>query len=217
MNLDNYSSLVALTLLNNCSLLVVSKNQNIESVKEVFDAGQRAFAENRVQSLLERKTLLPDTIEWHLTGSLQRNKVKLVAPFIKLIHSVDSLILLDEIEKQAIRNNRKIDVLLQVYISHDPTKFGFCIDELRQNISSNAFNKYPNINIKGLMGMATLTDDEQLITADFAFLKSLFDSLSAERFFSTPTPILSMGMSSDYAIAIAQGSNMIRVGSKIFN
>jgi PLP dependent protein len=199
----------------NVQLIVVSKFRTIEEIQRAYNTGHRDFAENRVQALLERKEALPNDIQWHLIGHLQTNKVKQIAPFIQCIQSVDSLKLLQEINNQALRNKRNIDCLLQIYISHDETKFGLSKEECLQLINSNEFKNMNNIRITGLMGMATFTEDVTLIRSEFESIKNLFDELKTN-YFGKEFKHLSIGMSSDYKIAITCGSNMIRVGSSIF-
>jgi pyridoxal phosphate enzyme (YggS family) len=199
----------------NVQLVVVSKFRTINEIQKAYNTGHRVFAENRVQALMERKEALPQDIEWHLIGHLQTNKVKFISPFIKCIQSVDSLKLLQEINQQALKNERIIDCLLQIYISHDETKFGLSREECLQLIESKEFKTMNNIRITGLMGMATLTEDENLIRSEFETIKALFDELKT-KYFGEEFKHLSIGMSSDYKIAIACGSNMIRVGSSIF-
>ena len=198
-------------------LLAVSKTKSVELIMEAYEAGQRVFGENRVQDLLEKHSLLPNDIEWHHIGHLQTNKVKYLAPFVSLIHAVDSLKLLVEINKQAKRNDRVISCLLQVHIAEEETKFGFAEGELLDMISKIQERKPENIRIKGLMGMATYTNDENQIRKEFHNLHCTFERLKRE--FSHVLPDLnelSMGMSGDYPIAIEEGSTMIRVGSLIF-
>jgi PLP dependent protein len=196
----------------NVTLVVVTKTQQAEKIMEVYDAGYKIFGENKVQELLEKYETLPKDIQWHLIGHLQTNKVKYIAPFVHLIHSVDSLKLLQEIDKQALRNNRGIDCLLQIHIAQEETKFGFDFNEAEQIINANQLK---NVSIVGLMGMATNTNNEEQIKSEFHSLKSFFDKLKSQ----TQNPlfqILSMGMSSDYKIAIKEGSTMVRIGSSIF-
>ena len=192
-------------------LVAVSKTKSKKDILESYEAGQRVFGENKVQEMTRKHELLPKDIEWHMIGHVQSNKVKYMAPFVTLIHGVDSLKLLKEINKQALKNNRVISCLLQVNIAKESTKFGLsnmeCIEALR------AAESLENIIIKGLMGMATYTDDLTQIEQEFDGLKQLYDQLAKKH---SKFEILSMGMSGDYKIAIAKGSNMIRVGSKIF-
>ena len=192
------------------SLVAVSKTKSAESIQEAYNAGQRDFGENKVQEMVQKWEALPRDIQWHMIGHVQRNKVKYMAPFVHLIHGVDTQKLLLEIEKQAAKNDRVINCLLQVHIAEESSKFGFEPNEVAAVLKQN--QSLSHVNIIGLMGMATLTDDKEQIKREFQQLKSLFDELFA----SKPNPVLSMGMSGDYPLAIATGSNMIRVGSLIF-
>lgn len=198
-------------------LIAVSKTKSVEEIREAYDAGQRAFGENQVQELVEKQAALPKDISWHMIGHLQRNKVKYIAPFITLIHAVDSLKLLVEINKQAEKNNRVIDCLLQVYIADEDTKFGLDYDEIIELLRSEELPTLKNVRITGLMGIATNTDKEKLIREEFYELKTLFNGIKVSFFRKDDSfKNLSMGMSSDYKIAIEQGSTMIRLGSTIF-
>jgi len=198
-------------------LIAVSKTKPVSDIEEAYRAGQRAFGENLVQELVQKQEMLPKDIEWHLIGHLQTNKVKYIAPFISLIASVDSLRLLQEIDKQAAKNKRIIDCLLQVYISDEDTKFGLEYDELIELLRSDTFASLAHIRITGLMGIASNTDNERVIRDEFYELKTFFDGIKQSFFRKEDSfRILSMGMSSDYKIAIEQGSNMIRLGSTIF-
>jgi len=192
--------------------VAVSKVQPIESIKALYQLGHRDFGENYVQELLAKEAALPKDIRWHFIGHLQSNKVKYIAPFVHLIHGVDSESLLKEINKQAIKNNRVIDCLLQVHIAMEDTKFGFDENELTQLLlkPNNIIQDLKSIHIKGLMGMASFSDDVNLVRSEFKKLKELYNKLN------TSFSILSMGMSGDYKIALEEGSNMIRVGSLIF-
>lgn len=196
----------------NVELVAVSKFHSVEKIKEVYDCGQRVFGENKVQELLSKVDLLPKDIQWHLIGHLQTNKVKYIASFIDTIQSVDSEKLLLEINKEAARYDRKIKVLLQVKIAEEDTKYGLEITEAKEIFSNYLENKYPNIEILGLMGMATFTDNKNQIKSEFLVLKSLFDELSKFRKLET----LSMGMSDDFKLAIDCGSTSVRIGSAIF-
>lgn len=201
----------------NCRLIAVSKTKPQELIQEAYDAGQRVFGENKVQELLVKYENLPKDIEWHMIGHLQSNKVKYIAPFVHLIHSVDSLKLLKEINKQGAKNDRVINCLLQVYIANEDTKFGLSKDELLELVNSEAFQSFNNIKISGLMGMATNTDNQSQIQREFHSLKALFEEFDKQ--LSMPNISLSeisMGMSGDYPIAIEEGSTLIRVGSAIF-
>ncbi|OFY87988.1 MAG: YggS family pyridoxal phosphate enzyme [Bacteroidetes bacterium RIFCSPLOWO2_12_FULL_35_15] len=198
------------------TLVVVTKTQPVSKIMEVYTAGQRVFGENKVQELIDKQAQLPKDIEWHLIGHLQTNKVKYIAPFVSLIHSVDSFKLLQEINKQAFKNNRIIACLLQIYIANEDTKFGLSFDEAQELIGSEELKQLKNIKIVGLMGMASNTDNKNVIIKELHSLKLFFEKnkdLSAANF---QLSILSMGMSADYPIAIAEGSTMIRVGSSIF-
>ena len=198
-------------------IVAVSKNQPVSRIKEAYDAGQRIFGENRVQELIAKQPLLPSDTEWHLIGHLQTNKVKYIASFVKLIHSVESLRLLLEIDREAERSNRCVDCLLQIYISTDETKFGLDIPEALTLLQSAEYRKLKNVRITGLMGMATFTDDEALIRSEFRLLKNCFDSFSREFFRERPEfKEISMGMSGDYKIAVTEGSTMVRIGTAIF-
>lgn len=194
-------------------LVVVTKTHPAERIQEIYDAGHKTFGENKVQELTEKYKLLPKDIEWHLIGHLQTNKVKQIAPFASLIQSVDSLKLLKEINKCAEKENRIIDCLLQIHIAREETKFGLSFEETEDLLISDEFKQMKNIRITGLMGMATLTDNETQIRNEFRSLKRFFDKTKDQL---PGLNILSMGMSSDYKIAIEEGSNLIRVGSAIF-
>jgi len=207
---------IKLTLPDSVTLIVVTKTQPIEKLLEVYDAGHKIFGENKVQEILEKKNQLPIDVDWHLIGHLQTNKVKYIAPFIKLIHSVDSLKLLQEINKQAQKNNRIIDCLLQIYIANEETKFGLNFSEAEQILNSEELKKLNNIKILGLMGMASNTNNKEQIAKEFKSLKTFFDSTKKHSMAKYQLSFLSMGMSSDYLLAIEIGSNMIRVGSSIF-
>ncbi len=199
-------------------LIAVSKTKPVELLLEAYELGVRDFGENKVQELVEKEQQLPNDIRWHMIGHLQRNKVKYVAPFVYLIHGVDSLKLLKEIDKQGQKVGRKIRCLLQIHIAEEETKFGFSPDEVSQLLNDPAFLEMKNIEIKGLMGMATFTEDTNQIRKEFRGLKELFDLLSVQHAEkdNVAMNILSMGMSGDYQIALEEGSNMVRVGSSIF-
>ncbi len=199
------------------TLIAVSKTHSAKLVMQAYNAGQRVFGENRVQELLSKQPILPADIEWHLIGHLQTNKVKYIAPFVALIHSVDSLKLLKEINKEAAKNSRVIDCLLQVYIAQEETKFGLSQEELFELIENPEVGSLKNCRIVGLMGMATFTDNENQIRNEFRMLKGIFDTIKVRYNYLSPYfNEISMGMSSDYAIAIEEGTTMIRVGSAIF-
>lgn len=208
---QNYQAILS-QLPENVKLVTVSKTNPAEKIKEVYDLGQRAYGENKVQELLEKQPVLPNDIEWHLIGHLQTNKVKYIAGFISMIESIDSEKLLKEVDKEALKKNRKINVLLQVKIAKEDTKFGLTVDEAKAIFNQYLNGNFPNIEIKGLMGMGSFVDDETQIREEFSVLKNLFDELSQLK----SLEILSMGMSGDFPIAIESGSNSVRVGSAIF-
>jgi PLP dependent protein len=198
-------------------LIAVSKTKPEEEIMEAYDAGQRVFGENMVQELADKYEHLPKDIEWHLIGHLQSNKVKYIAPFVTMIQSVDSLKLLHEIDKHAQKHNRVIDCLLQVYIADEETKYGLGFDETIELLRSEEFSSLKNVRIRGLMGIATNTENEKQIKEEFYELKTFFDGIKQSFFRKEDSfDTLSMGMSSDYKIAIEQGSNMVRLGSTIF-
>lgn len=198
-------------------LIAVSKNQPAEAVAEAYEAGQRIFGENLVQEMVDKQVQLPPDIEWHLIGHLQSNKVKYIAPFVKLIHAVDSLKLLKEIDKHALKNNRVIDCLLQIYIADEETKFGLEFDEVIELLRSDDYKNLRNVRITGLMGIATNSVSERQVQTEFEELKVLFDGLK-HSFFNEVDYFteLSMGMSADYKLAMEEGSTMVRIGSNIF-
>ncbi len=199
-----------------CQLIAVSKTHSAEKVLEAYQAGQRIFGENKVQEMSAKWEILPKDIEWHLIGHLQTNKVKHIVPFVSLIHSVDSRKLLEEINKQAKKVNRKINCLLQVYIAREETKFGFSEKELLELLTDKNLSLMDSISICGLMGMATLTDDMEQIRKEFKSLKSLFEKIKAMGIAPDSFREISMGMSSDYKIAMEEGSTMVRIGTAIF-
>ncbi len=205
-----YNEIVGFSTSKNTTLVAVSKIKPASDIQEMYDLGQRDFGENYVQELVEKQAQLPSDILWHFIGHLQSNKVKYIAPFVYLIQSVDSEKLLKEIDKQAAKNNRKINVLLQVYIAEEQTKFGFDETELM----TLDVDLFPNVNIIGLMGMATFTDDKEKVKKEFKLLQSFYTQFGTAKKVVLNT--LSMGMSDDYALAISCGSNMIRIGSLLF-
>jgi pyridoxal phosphate enzyme (YggS family) len=214
---DNIKSLKKETGDINVTLLAVSKTKPAADLQQAYDAGQRLFGENTVQELVEKQEQLPKDIEWHLIGHLQTNKVKYVAPFISMIQSVDSLKLLQEINKHAEKNKRVIDCLLQIYIADEETKFGLGFDEAIELLRSEEYAALKNIRIRGLMGIATNTDVEKQIKDEYYELKTFFDGIKVSFFRKEESfDTLSMGMSSDYKVAIEQGSTMVRLGSTIF-
>jgi len=199
-------------------LVAVSKTKPVEDILELYELGQRDFGENYVQELVDKQALLPKDIRWHFIGHLQSNKVKYIAPFVHLIHGVDSLKLLKEINKEAGKNNRIIDVLLQVYIAQEETKFGLDEEELKTlyNKNSDGLHELRNVRINGFMGMASFSDDLQKVRGEFRYLKSLFDWYADLPIANCQLSILSMGMSGDYKIAVEEGSTMVRIGSLLF-
>jgi len=201
----------------NTTLVAVSKTKPVSAIQAMYDRGQRIFGENRVQELVEKEGVLPKDIEWHQIGHLQTNKVKYIAPFVRLIHAVDSFKLLKEINKQAVKNDRVIDCLLQFHIAEESSKFGFDAEEVTKVLTSETYKSFDNIRIVGVMGMATFTDDEAQVKQEFSHLKGLFDTLK-NTFFSTDAHFkeISMGMSGDYQLAISEGSTMVRIGSLLF-
>ena len=203
--------------LGQCKLLAVSKTYPVEKILEAYHIGQRLFGENRVQELCEKQPRLPADVEWHQIGSLQTNKVKYIAPFVSLIHSVESQKLLVEINRQAERNNRTINCLLQMHIAVEETKQGLDKRELEELLNSTEYSGMKNIQICGLMGMATNTDNQEQVRKEFSGLCQLFNELKGSHFANQPRfTELSMGMSSDYKIAIEEGSTMVRIGSAVF-
>jgi pyridoxal phosphate enzyme (YggS family) len=201
------------TLPPQVTLVAVSKTKPAALVQEAYEAGQRDFGENYVQELVDKQQALPSDIRWHFIGHLQSNKVKFIAPFIYLIHGVDSFKLLQEIDRQGKKNGRVIDCLLQIHIAAEETKFGFSFAECEDMMNEPAFAELKNVKIRGMMAMASNTDDQDQIRAEFAGLKRFFDTMSNN---VLEMDILSAGMSGDYQIAIEQGSTMIRIGSSIF-
>ncbi len=217
VNKEALSHLIQVTKDKNVKLIAISKTKTEKDILEVYNVGQKVFGENKVQELVQKYENLPKDIEWHLVGTLQTNKVKYIAPFVHLIHSVDSLKLAIEINKQAEKNNRIIDVLLEVFIAAETTKHGFSEEELIEHLDIHAFEPLKNIRIIGLMGMATFTQNQIVIKNEFAGLKDLFERLKATYFKDNSAfKELSMGMSGDYEIALDKGSTMVRVGSAIF-
>ena len=197
------------------TLVAVSKTKPVPDLMEAYTAGQRIFGENKIQEMVDKWETMPKDIQWQMIGHVQTNKVKYMAPFVNLIHGVDSLKLLEEINKQALKNNRVIDCLLQMHIAEEETKFGLNQGELEALIHSAEFGALKNIKIVGLMGMATFTDNQNQIKKEFLSLKTIFDQLKTTKGFETINT-LSMGMSGDYQLAIEAGSTMVRIGSSIF-
>ena len=193
----------------NVTLVAVSKTKPVSDLMEAYNAGQRIFGENKIQEMTEKWEQMPKDIQWHMIGHIQTNKVRFMAPYVSLIHGVDSLKLLEEINKQALKYNRIIDCLLQIYIAEEETKFGLNESELNELLNSKSFKIFNNVRIVGLMGMATFTDNQIQIRKEFEYLKKIFDKLKN-------LDTLSMGMSGDYKLAIECGSTMVRIGSNIF-
>ncbi|HEX6893152.1 MAG TPA: YggS family pyridoxal phosphate-dependent enzyme [Chryseolinea sp.] len=217
MNIKNNLNNLRQNLPSGCRLIAVSKTKPVEKIMEAYREGHRLFGENKVQELVPKHEALPNDIEWHMIGHLQSNKVKHIASFISMIHSVDSIKLLEEVNKQGLRATRRIECLLQVHIAEEESKFGFSAEEVMQFAESAGAALLKNVKVSGLMGMATLTEDSQQIRKEFKGLKSLFEKLRKS---ALPDNMemkeLSMGMSGDYKIAIEEGSTLIRVGSAIF-
>jgi len=217
MNIEDKLREISITIPDNVKLVAVSKTQPVADILHAYNAGQRIFGENKVQELSEKQTQLPDDIKWHMLGHLQTNKVKYIAPFVSLIHSVDSLKLLKEIDKEAAKNKRIIDCLLEFYIAREESKFGLSMEEALDILNSDDYKNMNHIRICGVMGMASFVDDEAAVRAEFRLLASIFHQLKSDFFagkeyFSE----ISMGMSSDYQIAIEEGSTMLRLGTAIF-
>jgi len=213
VNKQAYEQIITDLGSHHVTLVAVSKTKSVEEIKQLYDLGQRDFGENYVQELVAKRSTLPADIRWHFIGHLQTNKVKQITPFVALVQSVDSLKLLQEIDKQAKKAGMEVDCLLQVHIAQEETKFGFSENELEQVITTLDELPLKHAHVKGLMGMASLTDDMNKVRSEFRYLKSLFDTFSSHR---TEFSTLSMGMSSDYSVAIEEGSTMVRIGSLIF-
>lgn len=211
VNIQQYQQISRELVAVNVTLVAVSKTKPVEDIKALYDAGQKDFGENYVQELVDKQSVLPNNIRWHFIGHLQSNKVKYIAPFVHLIHGVDSLKLLKEIDKQAAKNNRIIDCLLQVHIATEETKFGMDEQELKDTIEQ--LSSFPNVRVRGLMGMASFTDDQEKVRSEFRSLHNIFKQSAMNH---QPSAILSMGMSGDYTIAIEEGSTMVRIGSLLF-
>jgi PLP dependent protein len=214
INKDKYQEIIN-ELNGKATLVAVSKTKPVEDIQQLYDLGHRNFGENYVQELTEKQALLPKDINWHYIGHLQSNKVKYIAPFIHLIHGVDSLGLLKEINKQGLKNNRTIDCLLQVFIAKEETKFGLDSHEL-ETIVNTDLTGLKNVHICGLMGMASFSDNMDLVRSEFKYLKSLYTKYSPRLTNNQQRSTLSMGMSADYKIALEEGSNMVRIGSLLF-
>ena len=213
MSIKNNLNDLKSSLPRHVTLIAVSKTKPVENLMEAYDAGQRIFGENKVQEMVDKYHAMPKDIQWHMIGHLQRNKVKYLAGFVELIHGVDSIKLLQEINKQAQKHDRIIKCLLQIKIAQEDSKFGMSYDDAQELLQSNLLKTLHHINIEGVMGMASFTTDQKQIELEFRHLKHSFDTLKQ---LSPKISIISMGMSGDYPIAIECGSTMIRVGSKIF-
>jgi len=216
VNIHSYNEIKTELDSANITLVAVSKTKPVEDILELYELGQRDFGENYVQELVDKQALLPKDIRWHFIGHLQSNKVKYIAPFVHLIHGVDSLKLLKEINKEAGKNNRIIDVLLQVYIAQEETKFGLDEEELNMIISQYADMLMPSIRICGLMGMASFSEDSEKVRGEFKYLKTLFNKYASLSTIHYQLSTLSMGMSGDYKMAVEEGSTMVRIGSLLF-
>lgn len=213
---ENLSKVKA-KLPSDVELVAVSKTKSNKAILEAYETGQRIFGENRVQELVDKYEALPKDIEWHMIGNLQTNKVKYIAPFVSLIHGVDSFKLLQEINKRAKNEERIIDVLIQFHIAQEDSKSGFTFDEAKEMLESGDFVKLENIHVRGVMGMATFTDNKEQVQDEFRTLNNYFNVFKSHFFkFNETFSVISMGMSGDYEIAIGEGSNMVRIGSTIF-
>lgn len=210
-------NIVRATVPSDVTLIAVSKTKPVSDLQEAYDAGQRIFGENKALEMRDKYQELPKDIQWHFIGHLQTNKIKYIAPFVTLIHAIDSLPLLEAVNKEAAKNNRVIDCLLQFHIAQEETKFGLDMEEAKSLLESESFKNLKNINICGVMGMATFTDDVAQVRNEFKNLKNIFETLK-ENYFKANDSFkeISMGMSDDYPIAIEEGATMVRVGSKIF-
>ncbi|WP_248724977.1 YggS family pyridoxal phosphate-dependent enzyme [Seonamhaeicola sp. ML3] len=211
-NLQNIKS----TLPEHVTLVAVSKTKPVSDIMEAYQAGQKVFGENKIQDMAEKHHVMPKDIEWHMIGHVQRNKVKYMASFVSLIHGVDSIKLLEEINKQAMKHNRVINCLIQIKIASEDSKFGIIPEEAKDILESQAFSELKNIKVVGLMGMATFTDDQEQIEKEFKLLKSTFENLKDIKTENCELKTISMGMSGDYKLAIDCESTMVRVGSSIF-
>lgn len=208
---------VRATIPANVTLVAVSKTKPVSDLQEAYDAGQRIFGENHALEMRDKHEVLPHDIQWHFIGHLQTNKIKYIIPFVSLIHSIDSQNLLEAVNKEAKKHERVADCLLQFHIANEETKFGLDLEEAEALLNSDAFRQMENVRICGVMGMATFTDDEDEIHKEFRHLKTIFDTLKQKYFANQPQfKEISMGMSDDYPIAIAEGATLVRVGSRIF-
>lgn len=215
---EKYTEIVEELKAKNVLLVAVSKTKSIEAIKELYDLGQRDFGENYVQELAGKQAQLPQDIRWHFIGHLQTNKVRYVASFVELIHGVDSLKLLKEINKQGAKNDRVLQVLFQIHIAKEETKFGLDEKELEEILNTylSELRELKNVQVKGLMGMASFTENKEQVRKEFRFLKTLFDKYAQLQTTNIQLQTLSMGMSGDYKLAVEEGSNLVRIGSLIF-
>lgn len=216
MSIQSNLNIIKASLPEHVTLVAVSKTKPVSDLMEAYETGQRIFGENKIQEMADKYEQMPKDIQWHMIGHVQTNKVKFMAPFVSLIHGIDSLKLLQEINKQALKNNRIIDCLLQIHIAEEESKFGLDKNELNELLSSSEFKDMKNIRILGLMGMATFTEDQNQIKKEFKHLKSIFDSIKELKTENCDLNTISMGMSGDYQLAIECGSTMVRIGSSIF-
>lgn len=216
MNIEKYNEIRA-SLPETVKLIAVSKTKPAEDITTLYQLGQRAFGENKAQELKAKHEILPHDIEWHFIGHLQKNKIKYIAPFVSMIHSIDSFDLLKEVDKYAVKNNRTIPCLLQFHIATEETKFGFSIDECREMLQDPEFCNLNNVEIRGVMGMATFTDNKEQVRTEFRDLHNIFKELKDNFYQDSPQfKEISMGMTHDYDIAVEEGSTLIRIGSAIF-
>lgn len=208
---------VRATIPANVTLVAVSKTKPVSDLQEAYDAGQRIFGENHALEMRDKHEVLPHDIQWHFIGHLQTNKIKYIIPFVSLIHSIDSQNLLEAVNKEAKKHERVVDCLLQFHIANEETKFGLNLEEAEKLLNSDSFKQMENVRLCGVMGMATFTDDEDEIHKEFRHLKTIFDTLK-QKYFANQQQFkeISMGMSDDYPIAIAEGATLVRVGSRIF-
>lgn len=216
MSIASNLNTIKASLPEHVTLVAVSKTKPVTDLMEAYEAGQRIFGENKIQEMTDKWEEMPKDIQWHMIGHVQTNKVKFMASYVSLIHGVDSLKLLQEINKQALKNNRVIDCLLQIHIAEEETKFGLDEKELASLLASDEFSNMKNIQVIGLMGMATFTENQNQIKKEFTHLKSIFDSLQSAKTVNCNLNTISMGMSGDYQLAIECGSTMVRIGSSIF-
>ena len=216
MSIQSNLNTIKASLPEHVTLVAVSKTKPVSDLMQAYEAGQRIFGENKIQEMADKYEEMPKDIQWHMIGHVQSNKVKFMAPFVSLVHGVDSLKLLQEINKHALKNDRTIDCLLQIYIAEEESKFGLDENELNELLSSSEFKEMKNIRILGLMGMATFTEDQKQIKKEFTHLKSIFDSIKSLKSENCNLNTISMGMSGDYKLAIECGSTMVRIGSSIF-